>query len=318
MKRILVATDLSARSDRALLRSVLLARETGAALTLAHVIDDDHPEYLREPQRLNALELLDRTAGTITAANGIAADFTVVNGTAFGAIIGAAEKAGADLIVIGPHRRQLLDSFIGTTAERIVWRSSVPVLMANAVPSGKYRRTLVAVDFDDATRVAIRDAVELDLIRRTEVIALHVFDPIALSLMRRSGDSAEGIDHYVREEKSHVAADMDLFLAETGLSSARRLLKLGQGSPSGVILESAREEAVDLIVLGTNQRKGFEHFLIGSVAQGVLVEADCGLLVAPVSANSRVDSHPRSDSLSGSRRNHRHPDLASPPAGHEP
>ena len=65
MKQIAVATDFSTRSDRALRRAVLLARQRGAALALIHVVDDDQPEYLIKSQRRAAEELLEQTAATI-------------------------------------------------------------------------------------------------------------------------------------------------------------------------------------------------------------------------------------------------------------
>ena len=43
MKHILVATDLTARSDRAIERAFSLARETGAELTILHAVDDELP-----------------------------------------------------------------------------------------------------------------------------------------------------------------------------------------------------------------------------------------------------------------------------------
>ncbi len=289
MKRILIATDLSTRSDRALRRAVLLARETGAALSLLHAIDDDQPPHMLDAQVTASGDLLDRTAETIRDTDGVAADFTVAAGAAFETIARTADEVGADMVVIGPHRRHFLDSFIGTTAERIIRRSGVPVLLANAVPSAAYRRALVAVDFDDTSRAAISDLSRLDLLGGTDITALHVFDAPAIGMMQRAMESADAIDHYVTGEKGQAETDMRLFLAQTGLSTVRPLLKPNRGSPSGVILDSAREEGADLIVVGTNQRKGFERLLIGSVAQGVLVNADCDVLVVPVPGNSGVD-----------------------------
>lgn len=43
MQRIVAATDFSSRSDRAVRRAGLLAREFDAQLTLLHVVDDDQP-----------------------------------------------------------------------------------------------------------------------------------------------------------------------------------------------------------------------------------------------------------------------------------
>ena len=48
MDRLLLATDFSTRSDRALRRAALIADKSGAAITLLHVIDDDQPKYLIE------------------------------------------------------------------------------------------------------------------------------------------------------------------------------------------------------------------------------------------------------------------------------
>ena len=51
MKRILVATDFSERSDRALRRATLLARQCGAALTIMHGLDDDRSPRIVERER---------------------------------------------------------------------------------------------------------------------------------------------------------------------------------------------------------------------------------------------------------------------------
>jgi nucleotide-binding universal stress UspA family protein len=48
MKKILVATDLSSRADRAILRAVKLAKNYKAHLTIVHIIDEDSPKGLLE------------------------------------------------------------------------------------------------------------------------------------------------------------------------------------------------------------------------------------------------------------------------------
>ena len=51
IQKILVATDFSTRSDRALRRASLLAHSVSAELVLLHVIDDDQPKPLQEVQQ---------------------------------------------------------------------------------------------------------------------------------------------------------------------------------------------------------------------------------------------------------------------------
>ena len=54
MQKILVATDFSTRSDRALMRATLIARQTKAELILVHVVDADQPKRLVAADRETA------------------------------------------------------------------------------------------------------------------------------------------------------------------------------------------------------------------------------------------------------------------------
>ena len=52
-----------------------------------------------------------------------------------------------------------------------------------------------------------------------------------------------------------------------------------EGSPARVILEVANEEQVDLIVMGSSGKSGFDRFIMGSVADKVVNSAKCAVLV---------------------------------------
>jgi nucleotide-binding universal stress UspA family protein len=64
MQKIVLATDFSTRSDRAVRRAGLLARDQGARVILLHVVDDDRPERLVAEEMATARELLEATAGS--------------------------------------------------------------------------------------------------------------------------------------------------------------------------------------------------------------------------------------------------------------
>ena len=137
MQHIMVATDFSERSDRALRRATLLARETGAALTVLHAVDDDRPRRIVEHEQEDAEALLTRLTATLQEVDGVKAAMRVILGEASEAILLATREDTPDLLVIGPHRRQIFrDVFIGTTAERTIRSARCPILMANAAPVG--------------------------------------------------------------------------------------------------------------------------------------------------------------------------------------
>ena len=56
-------------------------------------------------------------------------------------------------------------------------------------------------------------------------------------------------------------------------------LRVAEGHPADVILEIAKEEDVDLIVMGSSGKTGLDRFIIGSVAEKVVKGAKCAVLV---------------------------------------
>jgi len=285
MKRILVATDFSTRSDRAIRRATLLARTFAATLTLVHVVDDDQPPRRARAERRSASALLTKLAGTLREVDGVTSDIDVPMGDAFEGILTAANRLNPDLIVIGAHRRHILrDVFVGTTAERTIRASRRPVLMANAVPAAPYRNVLVAVDFSEFSGEAVRAVARLGLEKHGAVSVLHVFDaPAAGPILRASLTNAE-IAEYQAEAEGRAAVELAAFLREVKFAPGRRVLTLGQGPTADSIRSAAAEAAADLIVVGTHGRTGAAKLLLGSVTEELLRNANCDVMAVPPAA----------------------------------
>lgn len=282
MDRILVATDFSTRSDRALRRATLIARRVGASLTLVHVVDRDRPERIIASERAAAFSLLEEAARTLRTGDGIAADPLVEVDDVEAGVLRAAEEVSAGLIVLGPHRSRLRDVFIGTTVERVVRRSRFPLLVAAQPPSAPYERTLLALDFDEASKSAGRAALAMGIFEHTDVIVMHAFDTPAEGMLRRSMDTTGVVDDYIAGQRSQAVEKLTSLVGELGLPSSGRRVAAINGTPARSILESARSEDAHLIVLGTSQRKGFERLLIGSVAEDLIRDAHRDVLIIPV------------------------------------
>lgn len=281
IRHILLATDFSTRSDRALRRATLLARQLGAGLSLVHVVDDDRPAHLVRADAQAARSILEESARTLQDFDGVAAAATVVAGDPSAAILAAADEVEADLIVLGAHRRQLRDVFIGTTAERTVARSRRPVLIAAGVPASAYARTLIALEMDDPSRSVAERVAGMGLLGSGEVVALHAFDAPARGMMLRAMSHREEVDDYVADEGLLAAEAFRRFLAGTGLPAARHRAVPVKGTPARTIVEAASDARADLIVVGTSQRTGLERFMLGSVAEEVLGNAGRDVLVIP-------------------------------------
>jgi len=86
MKRILMATDLSARSDRALQRAVMLAHEFAAQLKIVHVVDESLLEAITLQQEAAARAAIAAQVAALPLATGLSISQEVIRGFDYGAV----------------------------------------------------------------------------------------------------------------------------------------------------------------------------------------------------------------------------------------
>ena len=102
MKNILVATDLSARSDRAILRAIKLAKQYGAQLTILHVIDSDTLKSIA--QELKKVAEKEIQTCIATDIGDIKYNIEIISGCEYFDILTFIAQKNFDLVVLGIHR----------------------------------------------------------------------------------------------------------------------------------------------------------------------------------------------------------------------
>src|SRR5690606_38112103 len=102
MKKLLLATDLSPRSDLALQRAMDLARMHGAALSAVYVVDEDLPPALAEVVKSGAERIIRERLAALPDGDKVAV--TVRSGRPANEILRHAADEQAELIVLGVHR----------------------------------------------------------------------------------------------------------------------------------------------------------------------------------------------------------------------
>lgn len=136
IKKILVGTDFSSNSDKAVDYAVSLAEKFGADILLVHIIESfaysvtDTATVISHEKALlvTASALLDNLLKKLVEQN-VSVKSELAQGSPHREIIKKAEKYGADLIVVGTHGRSAIERFfIGSVAEKIVRFATCPVL----------------------------------------------------------------------------------------------------------------------------------------------------------------------------------------------
>lgn len=198
MQRLLVATDLSARSDRALQRARLLAAQHGASLEVVHVVDDALPQHVVVGMTEMAHSAVSAQLNALGRTDDLRLSIQVIPGEDFVDILRGAENATADLIVLGIHRHSTRPLFCGTTAERIIRLGNRPTLTVRDPVVGPYQRILLAVDLSPHSRRALEVAVDLapeadfQLIHATNVPFKGLLETRTVKLVAKAEENESG------------------------------------------------------------------------------------------------------------------------------
>ena len=280
--KILVASDLTARSDRALARAFLLARELSAGLDVLHVVDENLPGELRTHAAEWAASTLARETQPLAAACGVTPRLTVSVGNPRDEVVRRADPATVDLLLLGVHGGAASGGkrFGETTAGRILKSSLAAVLLVRDPAEEPYRRAVVGVDFSMYARLAIRQAC---LIAPAATLHLAHAYHVPFKGLLAGGDVAASrayeqklaFDAFLREEMAVLEQRAQDCRPVPG--QVEKLLEAGE--PRQVLRALCRRVAADLLVIGTHGRAGASRALWGSVAADLLEEPPCDLLV---------------------------------------
>lgn len=286
---ILVATDLSAHARHATDRAARLAHETGAPLSLLHVLPGAALQELRQwlgtghdmAQRLRdeAQLRLDEHAGQLRARHHVQARTACAEGSPLDEIRREAESLDAGLLVLGARGAGVLRRLVlGSTAERLLRRSARPVLVVRQMPHEPYRRVLVAVDFSDWT------AHSLALARRVaphaHLLLFHAFQVPFEEKLRFAGVDGATIDRYRVQARADATRRVHALAAAAHLKLRDWSACVVEGDASQRLVEQEQEQDCDLVVLGKHGQSATEDLLLGSVTQHVLAEGGGDVLVS--------------------------------------
>ena len=137
-----------------------------------------------------------------------------------------------------------------------------------------YNKILVPTDGSDFAKKAQKHALFLSKVSRAEIIALSVAENHFVNGLPLDEEVCQ-LNQILKEKSEENLKEFDE-LNEDNLKIAH---VVREGSPAEVILEVAKEEAVDLIVMGSSGKSGFDRFIMGSVADKVVNSAKCAVLV---------------------------------------
>lgn len=137
-----------------------------------------------------------------------------------------------------------------------------------------YKKILVPTDGSEFAKKAQKQALFLAKVSGAEIIAVSVTENNFIQGLPLN-DEVFQLNQILNERSEENLKEFDK-LNEDSIKISH---VIREGSPARVILEVAKDENVDLIVMGSSGKSGFDRFIMGSVADKVVNSAKCAVLV---------------------------------------
>jgi nucleotide-binding universal stress UspA family protein len=288
LRNVLLATDLSARGDRALERAIAIAADRQAHLTVLHVVEEFDesnltygrhrtPSWRAPPDALQIAKCRIREGLRAELGDALErATVLIEEGEPAEVIERLSSSQSIDLIVTGIAREGLFASrpvILGRTVERLLRRVPSPILIVRNRPRGAYQHILVTTDFSEPSAHALQ--MTLSFFPHQTLHLLHAFEVPYSNAMPDLQRQAESFKQTREIEIAGFLATM--VLPEEARRRLVTLVELGQ--PARLVREYVRDRGADLVVLGTRGRGAMLEALLGSTAKSILSSLPCDALI---------------------------------------
>ncbi len=279
LQSLLVGIDLDPFDARptqgslcALRAAASMAQRTGAELSLAHVLQEG-------AERSAASRTLERLAGPLRA-EGLRCTSLVLVGQAAEVLLAAAERVGADAVVVGRSSARPRKAMGGQALHLVESGAHPRIWVVHGERERRARRVLAAVDLDDQLQVIVNEAAGLAELIGGELHLLHAWQ-------QPFGDGWQEQDTGVGMERRQAAALAAVQAAARVVGRGDAHLHVGCDHPARSIRRAVEHLQPEVLVMGTNSRRGIPGLVLGNTAERVLPRVQTSLWVVPVGVLSQ-------------------------------
>ncbi|MBN2311243.1 MAG: universal stress protein [Candidatus Hydrogenedentes bacterium] len=294
-KNILVCLDPGNRDHPALEQAVKLSRSNEAVLRVV-TVHEGLPLWTRAllPSRVQdwegvalqgARSRVEEVAAPLRA-DGLSVSSDVLVGQPFIEIIREVQAESHDLVLKDLEvDTALAKPAIGSTDMHLLRKCPCPVWLVKSRPEKPLRRVLAAVDpvpGDDEVRNALNTrilelATSLAVREQCKLYVVRAYESIGETFLATELESREYSEYMERIQMVRLKSSRE-FIGKFEKHCGEMDVRYVPGDPGTTIPEVARDEDVDLVIMGTVTRTGVPGFLMGRTAETVLRQVDCSVL----------------------------------------
>ena len=290
--KIIVATDMVNVADAPVVTAARLAHRHNAHLYLLHVMESSSTDNRRLVRHFETgEEMLADVSYADTVRQALAATYRqpladvsheirITVGYPWQETLLWAKAVNSDVMLLGPHSSRAeekgvvrIAGRVGSTVENVITRETCPVMIVNQPASEdqlKFQRILVATDFSRSCESAICFAAQLTSRYSGHLSVFHMLPVPPHPKYTR--------DHFVADEartRGRLASEYQSYLEKI---DHQYLIRAG-ALPHLEIIECAKKENIDLIVMGSHTKQSLGKWYPGSVVERVGYRTMCPVVV---------------------------------------
>lgn len=279
---MVVGFDDSPSSKAALIEASNRVRKHGGKVIMAHGVFFDTEEFGIAPEQLEKRfkigeKVCMESKAMVTSEFAIDVQSMLCEGDPSEVILDVARAKNADLIVLGTYGRKGLNRLLmGSVTSRVISESSADVLVVKkpcTECTGEYKSILVPYDGSDFSKKAIIRACQIAAQDNGKVSVLYVIPRYEEML---NFFKTESIQNSLMQEAEKITASAREFAS---LQKAVVSAQVSEGHAPDRIVEVAKEQKHDLIVMGSHGYRGVNKAIMGSTTERVILNASCPILV---------------------------------------
>ncbi|MDH5481838.1 MAG: universal stress protein [Candidatus Bathyarchaeota archaeon] len=274
LKKILVPIDGSVSSLMAEETAAVIAKKTGASVTVLHATQELKMGY-RLPKSVENEILSHIEQEAEKTVNDTRALFKEEKIKVDTKTIGRSDPANSilelssnyDMTIMGAHGENEKDPYaLGSITKKVIHHADYPVLVTKKV--SPISNLLICIDGSPNSSKALDYALRLADKMDSKITVLNVQEQ---KIHKKAPKAVEELGHKILAKS----------LTAVGKKKVKVDTKLKIGVPSDSIVEVATKGKYDLIVLGSRGLGTVDRFLLGSVSDDVSHKAKCSVLIVP-------------------------------------
>ena len=259
-KNMLVGIAFSEQSQLMLDEACVFAKAAGAEITLLYVIPPgrffDKSTSAEEIIQIN--DKLNKLAEDTRKATGLVINTKTIEGKVYGKIIDVSNELDVDLIFMGTNQVSGIKGSMGSNAIKVVRDTARPVITINSkVKPHNCDVIVVPLDLSKGTKEKIAYAIEY----------AHYFNATLKLMTVLKSDDANAVNRLMRQ-----IASVKGIVEEKKINCTAEVVKSSSSSEkfSDSILNYAKDNDADLIMIMTQQENEISEFFVGSAAQEIM------------------------------------------------